>query len=432
MAPKNLLQMLQAAAEMGVNKGLVFEDGDLVAVSGKCLISYSTLFKKSLARGHALSSSGALNGNPIVLLHTVDHEDSISWFWAIVAAGGVPCISTQIYDLTERKSHFLSLQKLLGNPLVVTTKTLINQFSGIPNIRLFTTEPIDAHLQPLPNEQSRGFMKASSDLAVLMLTFGNAAGDTKAVCITHEQILASLDAKVEVHLTTSKDIFLNWNPLDHVVNIFDTHLHAVRVVASQIHVPQSLLLTPLKLLDKLSYYKASYTFAPNFLIWGICQELETVAEIEQKKGDPSKLYDLSCLRAFVSGGEVNITETCLRFTQLLQKFGAPKSFLRPELGITETCGGALYNLNCPTYDARNGKTWCSVGYPTSAVNVRVVAEGGGAVEENETGHLELSGPAVFSKYFNDIAGTVAAFTGDGWYKTGDMGYFDKNGALYVS
>lgn len=268
-----------------------------------------------------------------------------------------------------------------------------------------------------------------------MLTFGTATGDTKAVCLTHDQIIASLDAKIEVHLTTPRDVFLNWNPLDHVANLFGIHLHAMRVAASQIHIPQSLLLTPIKLLDKLSYYKASYTFAPNFFIWGICQELEGVAEIKQddeEEDDPSKRYDLSCLRAFVSGGEVNITETCVRFTQLLQEFGAPKSFLRPELGLTETCGGALYNLNCPAYDVRNGKSWCSVGYPTNAVNVRVVAEGGGAVEENETGHLELSGPAVFSKYFNDIAGTVAAFTSDGWYKTGDMGYFDGNGALHVS
>ncbi|CAG8980852.1 hypothetical protein HYALB_00011045 [Hymenoscyphus albidus] len=430
MAPKNLLWMLREAAEKGANRGLTLEYDNPRAAKSISLVTYATLYKKSLVRGHTLSSSAALTRNSIVLLHTSDHEESISWFWAIVAAGGVPCILTQVLNLDERKSYIRSLLKLLGNPLIITNSELITQLSDIPQVRIFATEKIDAHLRPLTNEFSKGLLKEASDLAILMLT-----GDMKAMHITHENVMASLDAKIQLHSTTSRDIFLNLNTLDHIANLFDTHLHATRLTASQVHVSQTLLLTPSKLLDKLSYYKASYTFAPNFFIWDICQEFEAEVKTHQAtdKDNFSKRFDLSCLKGFFSGcDKINITETCVRFTALLQKFGAPKSFLRPSLAFPGTCGGALYSFDCPASDIKNRKQWCSVGFPTSAVSVRVVADGGGAIEKNETGHLELSGPAVFSRYFNDIAATVKAFSRDGWYKTGEMGYFDNSGALYIT
>lgn len=48
---------------------------------------------------------------------------------------------------------------------------------------------------------------------------------------------------------------------------------------------------------------------------------------------------------------------------------------------------------------------------------------------NESGLLEVRGPAVFKGYFNNTAATEAAFTLDGWYMTGDQAFIDSAGKL---
>lgn len=51
---------------------------------------------------------------------------------------------------------------------------------------------------------------------------------------------------------------------------------------------------------------------------------------------------------------------------------------------------------------------------------------------NQTGNLELSGPAIFRGYFNDPDNTQKSFTKDGWFKTGDNGYITDTNHLVLS
>lgn len=73
-------------------------------------------------------------------------------------------------------------------------------------------------------------------------------------------------------------------------------------------------------------------------------------------------------------------------------------------GLTETCGGSVYD-----------------GVPLDGTQVRLDA--GGAIE--------LSGPTLMEGYRLDPAGTGAAFTADGWLRTGDLGELDDVGRLVV-
>lgn len=70
----------------------------------------------------------------------------------------------------------------------------------------------------------------------------------------------------------------------------------------------------------------------------------------------------------------------------------------------------------------------SVGVPAGpAVRVRVIPRQSG----DPTGEVEVWTPALFSHYLNDSAGTAAIRTSDGWYRTGDLGYFDRLGRLHL-
>ena len=73
----------------------------------------------------------------------------------------------------------------------------------------------------------------------------------------------------------------------------------------------------------------------------------------------------------------------------------------------------------------------TVGRPLLWTDVRVVDEDGTELPPGETGELVVSGPAVAGGYYDDPAATDAAFTDDGALRTGDAGYRDEDGYVYV-
>jgi len=49
-----------------------------------------------------------------------------------------------------------------------------------------------------------------------------------------------------------------------------------------------------------------------------------------------------------------------------------------------------------------------------------------------TQEIQAKGPNIIKEYYNKPAETKAAFTDDGWFKTGDIGHFDEDGYLYIT
>ncbi|RDL35285.1 uncharacterized protein BP5553_07216 [Venustampulla echinocandica] len=443
MHPTNLLHMLKEAATTSPDGSVVlYHNGTLDQQPS--ITSYQDLYQRSLLRSSHLLSKNKFRSHPIVLLHTDNYLDQTEWFWAIVAAGGIPCMSTAFTnDLTQRRRHIRSLQKLLNDPFILTTEALIPEFCNLDGLQLHTIVSPDftEDAQQRSNENVPGFDKHPSDLAILMLTSGS-TGDPKAVCLTHHQILSSLKGKINIHSTTSGDVFLGWTPMEHVANLVEVHLQAVRLSANQVHLPRAAVVAePLRFLQKLSDYRVSYTFAPNSFLASVERALESLRGSETLRDHASSHYltggerlklDLSNLRALVSGGEPNLVSTCVKLTSALQKYGAPWSFIRPGLGLTETCGGAVYSLDCPSYDILQSPEHCSVGRPMDGVNLRIMRSNGTTARRNEIGSLEMAGPAVFKGYFNNTKIAAASHTHDGWFKTGDLALLDCNGRLRLT
>ncbi|OQE47486.1 hypothetical protein PENCOP_c001G06022 [Penicillium coprophilum] len=410
-------------------------------------ISYAELRNQALQRASWLKNRAEFRPRGVILVHFQRHLDNITWFWATILAGSVPALSPPLVSTSEgRKAHFKHLHNMLQDPLLLSRRDLLaGSFGENEVLRTVAVEEFeDAGLKEtaLDNptcSRVNGNGEAhvgDSDLAVLMLTSGS-SGNCKAVCLTHQQMFASIRGKLAVMPVSDGSSVLNWIGLDHVASLMETHLLAMYAGVDQIHIQApEVLSNPLLFLRLLSKHKVSMTFAPDFFLRKLLAMLDTTSEEAKQE------FDLSKLLYLVSGGEPNNVDTGSRVTTHLQSLGvSPSNLITPGFGMTEICAGAIYNRNFPDIDIKAQREAGALGSTIPGIEIRISpidanepkAEtqsngvSGGAA--NKAGVLEVRGPVVFSSYFNNDEATKAAFTEDGWFRTGDLGTIDAEGQL---
>jgi len=130
--------------------------------------------------------------------------------------------------------------------------------------------------------------------------------------------------------------------------------------------------------------------------------------------------DLGSVRFMINGGE-KMPLPLMR--KLLEAF--PKCRVTDAYGLTETVGGDTY------MDPANVITKLgSVGRSVLHLDCRIVGFGGEDAPPGEVGEIALRGPKVFDGYWRDEEATARAIR-DGWFHTGDVGYLDEDGYLYI-
>jgi malonyl-CoA/methylmalonyl-CoA synthetase len=124
------------------------------------------------------------------------------------------------------------------------------------------------------------------------------------------------------------------------------------------------------------------------------------------------------IRLFVSGSAPLLAET---FGEFQKRTGQT---ILERYGMTET------GIN--TANPLNGERVAgSVGPPLPGVSVRVVEDGGQPCPTGTVGAVQVKGPNVFSGYWRMPDKTQEEFTGDGYFRTGDMGEWLPNGYLKI-
>jgi acyl-CoA synthetase (AMP-forming)/AMP-acid ligase II len=74
----------------------------------------------------------------------------------------------------------------------------------------------------------------------------------------------------------------------------------------------------------------------------------------------------------------------------------------------------------------------SIGRPLADVEVKIVDEEGKPLPPLEVGEILARGPRVMTGYWRDEEKTAQVITSDGWLRTGDMGWMDEDGYIYLA
>ena len=129
--------------------------------------------------------------------------------------------------------------------------------------------------------------------------------------------------------------------------------------------------------------------------------------------------DFSRLRYAIGGGAPVLPVTSARWKAVTGRD------ILEGYGLSET--SPILTLNPPAQDAFSA----SVGLPFPSTDIKLLDDDGRAVGPGEAGEICARGPQVMRGYWEKPEANAAAFTADGYFRTGDIGVFDARGYLRI-
>jgi long-chain acyl-CoA synthetase len=266
---------------------------------------------------------------------------------------------------------------------------------------------------PLP--QMRG-----DDLATILFTSGS-TGKSKGAFSTHRavvqgtfnyiaQAMMMLSLATEdglVSATPPQPTALLTVPLFHVTGEVPILLVSYALGRRLIMMPKWDALTALQLIEKEKV--TSFTGVP-------LMSFELLSHPDRDK------YDLSTLQGLAGGGAPRPVEHVKRLSEEIPN--APPAL---GYGLTETSGVGCGNFSTNYLDKPNSTGAAS----KPLVDLAILDDAGQSVPQGEKGEVAIRSVANFSGYWNRPDATAEAIMPDGYFRTGDLGYLDPDGYLFI-
>ncbi len=321
--------------------------------------------------------------------------DYVKVQWAIWRAGG---IAVPLHPKAPVSSHEYVLRDAQVGQLVVDPGYIkdYRQLAQELGIKLISTQEALSEAGWLPS--------ISSDRRAMILYTSGTTGAPKGVVTTHANIEAQITALTHAWEWSSDDHIINVLPMHHVHGIINVLSCALWSGATC----EFAKFDAMQILNKLASGPANLFMAVPTIYYKLITAYESLNHDEQNiisKG-------LNKMRLMVSGSAalpVSVLEKWREISghTLLERYG-----------MTEM-GMAISN---PYHGERRPG---HIGQPLEGVQVKLMDEQYNEITQGEQGEIVVKGPNVFKEYWNKPDATLASFTDDGWFKTGDVAVYNN-------
>jgi len=243
------------------------------------------------------------------------------------------------------------------------------------------------------------------DTALIMYTSGT-TGFPKGAMHSHIGIRNVEERAYRMAMTPS-DAIMGYLPLFHMFGFSEAAMMSLVTGARQIITETY---DPAECLDLIETERAT-------IIHGFEAHIKTLCEEQERHP-----RDLSCLRTGVfAAGPKSATPVLYRADKALAPVKSVSGF-----GMTEIWIGASFTA----LDDNDERRYESSGYPGLGYEMRVAdLQSGAPLGIGEEGELQLRGRYLMQEYYKKPEDTAAAYTDDGWFKTGDAAIWRNDGYI---
>ncbi len=346
--------------------------------------------------------------NEAVLIALPNSAEFFSAFYGIQRAGG---IAVPVFP-NAGSERIVSLANLCGARIIVVPSDLpaekldfFRQRANARGFSLVTVSESDARLKA-------EFPKITpNDIAFLQYTSGS-TGNPKGVMLTHVNLLTNIRQMIAGMQITPDEIFVSWLPVYHDMGLILKTMVPF-YLAAKTHLLPTNLRDVRPWLDAIQKHAATFTAAPDFAYRLVLRHV-----------DPSE-YSLSSLRVALNAAEPVRATTLYDFQQA---FGL-KDVMVAGYGLAEaTVGVSMWTPSTPNRIDTRG--FVSVGHPFPDVDLLIVSDG--VIQSpNTVGEIAIRSKANSLGYYLNPEETEKLFWQDGYFLSGDLGYFDEDGYLYI-
>lgn len=416
-------------------------------------LSYAGLYNSALYALETIHQNCTAGTKEVVLLLD-DYPTFLIGFWACLMGRLIP-IPLSTGSSAHHKEKMLTVWQQLSRPAVITTQQELIRIDTFANsscqesIALSIRQNfIDARLigQDATGQSRKKNMAlpdpAADELAYIQFSSGS-TGEPKGVMLSHGNLISNITDIMTASGITGKDKMLSWMPLTHDMGLIGVHLTGLRAKISQVLIPTPLFIRhPVLWMDTVSDQQATLLYSPNF---GYQYFMSALKEKKDYK------WDLQHVRIIFNGAEPIDCELCARFIAALSDFGLRSDVIAPVYGLAEASVAVsipaiprslrIYEPDRSSLNIgqriRSDRSLTphlklvAVGKAVPACSIRICDDQDQSLDESTVGHIQIRGANVTKGYYDNPSATAAAFTPDGWLRTGDQGFLQA-GELVIT
>lgn len=365
--------------------------------------TYANLRMRSQSWGAKLSRVGVSRGDRVVIV--LDNSaEFFDVFFGVLRLGAVAVSLSP----KSKDNRIIDITGHCGASLVVATASFWSTHEALRQ-SLQTAIPLDAG-QDCPVEAPMDFPRVSPQSHAFLQYTSGTTGFSKGVCLTHEAVLAnlrSMNARLPVDPTT--DVFTSMLPLYHDMGLVGFGLYSLFTSAKLVLFLQDIR-SIYSWLGSFSEHRATISGASNSM-------LHLTRRVVSDPND----YDLSSLRIMLCGSEPLYHTTLENFETDYRV----SRVLVPAYGLAEAT--LCLTMGDPGAGVHvDSQQVVSCGRPLDDVKIRIDQP-----DAHGVGEVLALTPAAMAGYFHAPSDSATSFAEDGFLRTGDLGYLDAKGNLFL-
>jgi acyl-CoA synthetase (AMP-forming)/AMP-acid ligase II/acyl carrier protein len=256
-----------------------------------------------------------------------------------------------------------------------------------------------------PAREARLYAPSPSDLGIVLMTSGT-TGRGKLVPLSHANLAAGTTEVAKSLNLSSNDRVLSMWEMHHVGGIVDLLLAPISAGGSVIAAGR---------FDAANFFALTEAMKPTWFqgVPTTLRDIVTFARRSGRKIEPGSLRFLRSVAAALPSEQL---------LELEQLFGLP---VITTFGMTEA-SPLITSTRLPPASRKPG----SAGTPCGT-EIAIMDDADKPLPLISRGNVAIRGPNIFSGYENDPEANAEAFRG-GWFYTGDLGYLDEDGELFLT